>query len=208
MQPRVTAVLVARNGAKYLPRTLAAIAAQTRRPDSVIVVDADSSDDSLAIMAESGPAQIADARGQRTFGGALSSAIQTVAPQASESEWLWLLTHDSAPDPNALSALLGAVEIAPSVAVAGPKLVRWDNPSVISRFGETLTPLGRSVGLVTNELDQAQHDVQSDTLGVAGAGMLVRRQVWVDLGGFDPKLTSVDAALDFCVRVRLALMLG
>lgn len=204
MQPRVTAVLVARNGAKYLPRTLAAIAAQTRRPDSVIAVDADSSDNSLAIMAESAPAQIADAHGQRTFGGAISSALQTAAPQASENEWLWLLAHDSAPDPHALSALLGAVEIAPSVAVAGPKLVRWDNPSVISNFGETLTPLGRSVGLVNDELDQAQHDVQTDTLGVAGAGMLVRRQVWAALGGFDPKLTSVDAALDFCVRARLA----
>ncbi|QAV69963.1 glycosyltransferase family 2 protein [Salinibacterium sp. UTAS2018] len=204
MQPRVTAVLVARNGAKYLPRTLAAIAAQTRRPDSVIAVDADSSDDSLSIMANSASAQIADAHDQRTFGSAVASALHSAVPQSAENEWLWLLTHDSAPDPHALAALLGAVEIAPSVAVAGPKLVRWDNPSVISNFGETLTPLGRAVGLVTDELDQAQHDVQTDTLGVAGAGMLVRRQVWNALGGFDPKLTSVDAALDFCVRARLA----
>ncbi|MEV8253437.1 glycosyltransferase family 2 protein [Rhodoglobus sp. NPDC076762] len=204
MQPRVTAVLVARNGAKYLPSTLAAIAAQTRRPESMIVVDADSSDNSLAIMAESAPTQIVDAHGQRTFGGAISRALHAAAPQASENEWLWLLAHDSAPDPLALRALLGAVEIAPSVAVAGPKLVRWDDPSVISNFGETLTPLGRSVGLVNDELDQAQHDVQTDTLGVAGAGMLVRREVWAALGGFDPKLTSVDAALDFCVRARLA----
>ncbi|EAR24803.1 regulatory protein [marine actinobacterium PHSC20C1] len=204
MQPRVTAVLVARNGAKYLPRTLAAIAAQTRRADSLIAVDADSHDESLSIMVESAPAQISDSHGRKTFGGALSQALQTAAPQAAENEWLWLLSHDSAPDPGALRALLGAVEIAPSVAVAGPKLVRWDNPAVISNFGESLTPLGRSLGLVNDELDQAQHDILTDTLGVAGAGMLVRRQVWTALGGFDPKLTSVDAALDFCVRARLA----
>ncbi|TQO20783.1 GT2 family glycosyltransferase [Rhodoglobus vestalii] len=204
MQPRVTAVIVARNGAKYLPRTLAAIAVQTRRPDSVIAVDADSSDDSLAIMVASAPAQVDDARGHRTFGGAIAHALQAAAPQPAENEWLWLLTHDSAPDPDALRGLLGAVEIAPSVAVAGPKLVRWDNPAVISSFGESLTPLGRSLGLVDNELDQAQHDVQTDKLGVAEAGMLVRRQVWSALGGFDPKLTTVDAALDLCVRARLA----
>ncbi|WP_202800908.1 glycosyltransferase [Salinibacterium sp. PAMC 21357] len=204
MQPRVTAVIVARNGAKYLPRTLAAIAAQHRRPDSVIAVDADSSDESLSIMVASAPAQIADAHGRRTFGGAIAQALQTAAPQAAEDEWLWLLSYDSAPDQNALSALLGAVEIAPSVAVAGPKLVRWDDPTTITNFGESLTPLGRSLGLVNDELDQAQHDVQTDALGVAGAGMLVRRHVWAALGGFDPKLPSVDAALDFCVRARLA----
>jgi GT2 family glycosyltransferase len=204
MQPRVTAVIVARNGAKYLPRTLAALAAQTRRPDSVVAVDAASSDNSLAIMVESAPAQVADAHGHRTFGGAIARAVQSAAPQTAENEWLWLLSYDSAPDPHALRALLGAVEIAPSVAIAGPKLVRWDDPALIASFGESLTPLGRSLRLVNNELDQAQHDVQTDILGVAGAGMLVRRQVWSALGGFDPALTSVDAALDFCVRARLA----
>src|SRR5690606_25036902 len=56
----------------------------------------------------------------------------------------------------------------------------------------------------TDELDQAQYDVQSDFLAVAAGGMLVRRSVWTALGGFDPGLPSVDAALDFSVRARLA----
>ena len=39
MQPRVTAILVAHEGAQFLERTLAALAAQTRRPDQVVAVD-------------------------------------------------------------------------------------------------------------------------------------------------------------------------
>jgi hypothetical protein len=204
MQPRVTVVLVARNGAQYLPRTLAALAAQTRRPDAVIYVDASSSDASAGLLIEAAPTQLVTTPGRRSFGGAIAHALQVAAPAPVDNEWLWLLGHDNAPDSRALSALLGAVEVAPSVAVAGPKLMRWDEPDVIASFGETITRLGRSVELVAGELDQAQYDIQSDILGVAAGGMLVRRQVWVALGGFDPSLPSVDAALDFSVRARLA----
>ncbi len=201
MQPRVTAVLVARNGAQYLPRTLAALAAQVRRPDSIIYVDADSSDSTSQLLSDY---QVVTTPGRRSFGGAVTHALQVAAPPTAENEWLWLLGHDNAADPGALSALLGAVEVAPSVAIAGPKLMRWDEPDVIASFGETLTNFGRSLPLVANELDQAQHDVQSDLLGVAAGGMLVRRSVWTTLGGFDNALPTVDAALDFAVRARLA----
>jgi GT2 family glycosyltransferase len=203
MQPRVTAVLIARNGAQYLPRTLAALAAQTRRPDSVIYVDVDSSDASAELLLAADPALVTTP-GRRSFGAAVAHALQVASPRATDGEWLWLLGHDNAPAPGALSALLGAVEVAPSVAIAGPKLMRWDEPAVIASFGESLTRLGRSVSLVSGELDQAQHDVQSDLLGVAAGGMLVRRQVWTALGGFDPALPSVDGALDFSLRARLA----
>ena len=115
-----------------------------------------------------------------------------------------MLSHDNAPTPGALAALLGAVEVAPSVAVAGPKLMEWDRPDYISSFGKTVTPLGATIELVESELDQAQHDRTSDVLAVSGHGMLVRRSVWEALGGFDPALPSIDAALDFCIRVRLA----
>ena len=204
MQPKVTAVLVARNGAQYLPTTLASLAAQVRRPDSVIYVDAKSSDASrsaLAAAASNGLVVMAD-RG--TFGGAVAHGVRAPAIQAGENDWLWLLGHDNAPHPRALSALLAAVEVAPSVAVAGPKLMRWDSPDTIAAYGESMTPFGHSVPLATDELDQAQFDLHSDLLAVSAGGMLVRRQVWAALGGFDPGLPSTDAALDFCVRARLA----
>jgi len=204
MQPRVIAVLVARNGAQYLPRTLAALAAQTRRPDAVLLVDASSSDDSGALLASASPGGVVTTPGRSSFGGAVAYALQVAPPQAGENEWLWLLGHDNAADPSALSAMLGAVEVAPSVAIAGPKLMRWDERHVIASFGETVTAYGRSVDLVSGELDQAQHDLHSDLLAVAAGGMLVRRSVWTALGGFDPGLPSIDAALDFAVRARLA----
>jgi GT2 family glycosyltransferase len=204
MQPSVTAVLVVRNGSRHLPRTLAALAAQTRRPDSVVLVDAGSTDDSAGLLRDAGLGPVTATPGRRSFGSAVAHGVSTLAPAAGKDDWLWILGHDNAPAPTALSALLGAVEVAPSVAVAGPKLMRWDDGAVIASFGESVTRFGRSVPLVADELDQAQHDIQSDLLGVAAGGMLVRRNVWDALAGFDPGLPSVDAALDLCVRARLA----
>ncbi|MHB1173096.1 MAG: glycosyltransferase [Lacisediminihabitans sp.] len=204
MQPRVTAILVARTGAAYLERTLAALDRQTRRPDSVIAVDAGSTDQSVELLAASGPTQLVSTAAKAGFGDAVAHALHVAGPTASADDWLWLLAHDNAPEPNALEQLLGAVEIAPSVAVAGPKLMRWDQPDVIAEFGESMTKFGASVPLVEGELDQFQHDVQDDVLGVAVGGMLVRRSLWTALGGFDPGLPSIDAGLDFSIRARLA----
>ncbi len=208
MQPRVTAVLVARNGAQYLPITLAALAAQTRRPDAVIPVDVSSSDLSPELLLAAYPTQLVRAAARSSFGSAVAQALSAVpqspVPGHSDNEWLWLLGHDNAPHPGALSALLGAVEVAPSVAVAGPKLMHGDDRDFIARFGETMTRLGRSLPVVAGELDQAQHDIQSDMLGVSAAGMLVRRSTFAQLGGFDPALPSADAGLDFSIRARLA----
>ncbi|WP_411699978.1 glycosyltransferase [Conyzicola sp.] len=204
MQPRVTAILVARNGAGYLERTLAALAAQTRRPDSTLFTDDGSTDGSDSILARADATVFVPAASARSFGSAVANALRVAAPDGDKDSWLWLLAHDNAPAPDALAALLGAVEIAPSVAVAGPKLMRWQTSDVIESYGETITTFGASVSLVSGELDQAQHDRHNDMLAVSAGGMLVRESVWLALGGFDPALPSVDAALDFCIRVRLA----
>ena len=204
MQPRVTAILVARNGAAYLDRTLAALTRQVRRPDSLIVVDAGSSDATTALLGSAQPTTFVTARSRSTLGQSIAQGLAAAGASDTDNDWLWLLTHDNAPDPRALAELLGAVEIAPSVAVAGPKLMRWDRPDTIAAYGSTITRFGASVDLVVDELDQAQHDRSSDLLALAAGGLLVRRSVWAKLGGFDPALAHVDAALDFCIRVRLA----
>ncbi|WP_345763844.1 glycosyltransferase family 2 protein [Diaminobutyricibacter sp. McL0608] len=204
MYPRVTAIIVARTGGDRLQRTLDALKAQTRQPDVVIAVDCASTDDAAQLLADFGPTHLVSVREKLPFGAAVATGVRVTPPAAGDHDWLWLLAQDTAPEPDALEALLGAVEVSPSVAAAGPKLVEWDAPHTIREFGEAMTQFGAAVNLVENELDQAQHDGLSDVLGVSPAGLIVRQSLWDELGGFDPALPAVDDGLDFCVRVRLA----
>jgi GT2 family glycosyltransferase len=204
MQPRVTAILVARNGAKHLERTLEALKSQTRPPDIVVTVDCGSTDATADMLAAFGPTKFISADADLTFGQAINAAVRVIAQPQDDNEMLWLLAQDAAPEPTALAVLLGELEIAPSVAVAGPKIMEWDASDYIHEFGQSITPFGATVTLVESELDQGQHDDLSDVLAVSAAGMLVRHTVWEQLGGFDPALPVVDDSLDFCIRVRLA----
>jgi GT2 family glycosyltransferase len=203
MQPRVTAILVVRNGEEWLDRTLPALAAQTRRPDDFVLVDAASSDTSAARLAAAGPTRFVTAPAL-SFGAAVSHGLRSLAPVESPDEWLWLLTADTAPEPRALERLLAAVEVAPAVSIAGPKLVDVDDPTTLLSYGESISRLGETVRLVDGELDQAQYDADGDVLGVTSSAMLVRRSAWAQLGGFDPGLPTTDAGLDFSIRTRLA----
>ncbi|MFC6354821.1 glycosyltransferase [Luethyella okanaganae] len=204
MYPRVTAILVARNGAAHLPRTLDALSTQTRRPDSIVTVDCGSTDSTAELLAEFGPTHFIAAGEELSFGDAVATAVRVTAPPTSNNELLWLIAQDSAPEPDALAALVGALEIAPSVAIVGPKQMDWDRADYFREFGESMTRYGASISLVGQELDQAQHDILSDVMAVGAGGMLVRHRVWEQLGGFDPALPVVDDALDLCVRARLA----
>ena len=204
MQARVTAIIVARNGAAHLERTLEALRRQTRQPDTVIAVDCGSQDATAALLTAYGPTHFISADSDLSFGAAIALANRVLTEPEGDHELLWLLAQDSAPEPAALESLVGELEIAPSVAAAGPKVMEWIADDYIHDFGQSMTPYGTSVTLVESELDQEQHDYMSDVLAVSAGGMLVRRTVWESLGGFDPALPVVDDALDFCVRVRLA----
>ncbi|ANP71618.1 glycosyltransferase [Cryobacterium arcticum] len=204
MQARVTAIIVARNGASHLERTLEALRQQTRQPDTVVAVDCGSSDATSDLLAAFGPTHFISADSSLSFGAAINAAVRVIGEPTGDHELLWLLAQDSAPEPGALQNLVGELEIAPSVAVAGPKIMEWVADDYIHDFGESMTPYGSTVTLVESELDQEQHDGMSDVLAVSAAGMLVRHTVWNRLGGFDPALPVVDDSLDFCVRVRLA----
>ncbi|WP_461189527.1 glycosyltransferase family 2 protein [Arthrobacter sp. Z4-13] len=203
--------MVAHNGSAYLPKNLAALEGQTRPADHVIGVDTGSRDNSQVLLEQAlGPAHVVSHRGKSGMGAAVSAALAELAPWRGDhgngsSEWIWLLHDDAAPAPEALAELLLAVERAPSVTVAGCKQLDWhaerrlvDVGLSTSRWAERLTLID------ADELDQGQYDGRSDTFAVNSAGMLVRRDVWEQLGGFDPALPGSGDDVDFCWRNRLA----
>ncbi|RJT80949.1 glycosyltransferase [Arthrobacter cheniae] len=211
-QLRVTAVVVAHNGAEYLPETLESLERQTRPADFCVGVDAGSTDTSASILQLHLPvgSPVVGAPARAGFGTAVRTGVGEIpvrgtADGTGDGDWLWLLHDDSAPEPGALAEMLLAVERAPSVTVAGAKQVAWNDRRELIDVGLSISRWAERLTLIdVDEHDQGQYDARSDVFAVNSAGMLVRRDVWDALGGFDPALHGVGDDVDLCWRNRLA----
>ncbi|RDS62077.1 glycosyltransferase [Streptomyces sp. M7] len=132
-------------------------------------------------------------------------------PHGEPVQWLWLLHDDSAPEPDALAQLLRVVENehelgrGDDIAVVGPKLRGWYDRRALLEVGVTIANSGRRwTGLDRREQDQGQHDHVRPVLSVSTAGMLVRRDVFEELGGFDRHLPLMRDDVDLCWRATAA----
>ncbi|WP_309061885.1 glycosyltransferase family 2 protein [Streptomyces sp.] len=131
-------------------------------------------------------------------------------PHGEPVQWLWLLHDDCAPEPDALARLLRVVENEyelgrDDVAVVGPKLRGWYDRRQLLEVGVSIANSGRRwTGLDRREQDQGQHDHVRPVLSVSTAGMLVRRDVFDRLGGFDRHLPLMRDDVDLCWRAHSA----
>ncbi|WP_309109441.1 glycosyltransferase family 2 protein [Zhihengliuella sp.] len=205
---RVTAVVATHNGAAFLPRTLEALAAQTRPVDACIGVDASSRDGSADLLEELLPDGATVVRTvPRGFGHSVAEGLRGRLPeaQADLQDWIWLIHDDSAPAHDALEHLLRAVETSPSVTIAGCKQLDADRPRRLLDVGLSMSRAGERLTMIeADELDQGQYDNRSDAFAVNSAGLLIRRDAWELLDGFDPALPGIGDDLDLAWRNRLA----
>ncbi|HLN78650.1 MAG TPA: glycosyltransferase family 2 protein [Nocardioidaceae bacterium] len=205
----VTALLVSHNGARWLPAVLEGLSSQTREPDQVLAVDTGSADATLELLTSSlGAESIIGAPARTTYPEAVALGLSHLPPAAGvpdEPEWVWLLHDDCRPAPDALERLLETAERNPSVSILGPKLREWPSLRRLLEVGITMSGTGRrETGLERGEYDQGQHDRTRDVLAVNSAGMLVRREVLDELGGFDRRLPMFGNDLDFGWRAARA----
>ena len=87
----------------------------------------------------------------------------------------------------------------------GPKARDLADRDVILEAGVTIDGVGRRItGIEPREADQGQHDGDRDVLAVGSVGMLIRRDVWDLVGGFDTDMGLFAEDVDFCWRVHAA----
>ncbi|MEV6574127.1 glycosyltransferase [Streptomyces sp. NPDC051577] len=235
----VTAVLVAHDGARWLPRALAGLLGQERPAQNHVAADTGSADESARLLTEAlGSDRVLHLARRTGFGTAVDEAARTAGvltpedlpylkrpsgwdpvsrtwrddaydlpelPHGEPVQWLWLLHDDCAPEPDTLAELLRVAEENPDAAVIGPKLRGWYDKKQLLEAGVTIARSGRRwTGLDRREQDQGQHDQIRPVLSVSTAGMLVRRDVYDALGGFDRRLPLMRDDVDLCWRVQSA----
>jgi GT2 family glycosyltransferase len=213
----VTAVIVAHDGAAWLPRVIGSLLEQSRPVQRVVAVDTGSRDRSGSVLAGLLGQSVVFGMDRTTgYGAAVARALQhraatvsvpgSSAPSAPGNvEWVWLLHDDSEPAHDALEQLLrGAVETR-SAGVIGPKIRDWADHQVVLEAGVAIDTAGRRItGIEPREVDQGQHDGDRDCLAVGSAGMMIRRDVWDSAGGFDTDMGLFREDVDFCWRVHAA----
>lgn len=204
MHTTVAALLVSHDGERWLPAVISGLQSQTAPVDRVVAIDTGSKDGSASLL-ESAFDEVVRVPGSTSFPQAVRLGLEQLAASGAYCEWVWILHDDANPEPGALAALLAAAGDHPDADVLGPKLREWPSLKRLLELGVTISGTGRrETGLERGEYDQGQHDEVRPVLAVNTAGMLVRRSVLEELGGFDDQLPIFGNDVDFGWRAATA----
>ncbi len=125
--PSTSVVVVTHRRPAQLAQSLAVLAAQTRRPDHLIVVDNDA-DPAVAELVAGQPLASTYLGSRRNLGGAGGFALGMLHALAAGADWIWLADDDGRPADEAVLAELlagagrhGLAEVSPMVCdIADP----------------------------------------------------------------------------------------
>jgi N-acetylglucosaminyl-diphospho-decaprenol L-rhamnosyltransferase len=208
---RIDYVLVAYRSSSDLPGCLASIGADAPSDAGVIVVDNASPDDPGAVI-EAHPVKARLVRSDRNlgFGGGCN-----LGARHSDADALFFVNPDARLEPGVSAALAAALERDARAAVAAPRVVdptgqsraasAGAEPSLRSTVGHFLL-IGRLpvLGRLFRPLHLADGARQATPDWVSAAAMLVRRDPFEQIGGFDERIFLYMEDVDLCRRLRSA----
>ena len=122
------------------------------------------------------------------------------AASQSQSEFVAFLNPDMRVDPHWLTGLVEKVGSEPDVVCASSKILDWDGSRI--DFGGTLLQFlghGRADGYQDPDLDA--YDQVHYILAPCGGAMLINRQLFLEVGGFDEDFTAYFEDLDLGWRL-------
>lgn len=148
------------------------------------------------------------------FGAGNNFAIRPALASDDPPEFVYLLNSDAFPEPDAVVALLEFMETHPRVGIAGSGLNGPNGEPHISAFRfpslESEALGGARLGLLTRLMPEREIAIlprpestrQVDWL--AGASMMIRRQVLEEVGLFDERFFLYFEETDLCRRAWLS----
>jgi GT2 family glycosyltransferase len=199
--PAVVAVLVTRDPGPWFETVLRAWARQDYEELSVLVLVSGGTTDPTPLVARHLPsAFVRRLPEDHGFGAAANHAAAMV-----EGAAFFLLCHDDcAPDPDAVHTMVEE-SFRSNAGVVTPKMVRWDDPSVLLHVGMGADKTGAVVErVVAGEVDHGQHDAVRDVFVAPGGCTLIRADLFGELGGYDTGMVAMGEDLDLSWRAQVA----
>ncbi len=214
-QPVLSILIISYNTREMTLACLRSVAAQTRTPHEVIVLDNASADGSAAAIA----AEFPDVRLLAEDENHGFARANNIAAKHAKGEYLLLLNPDTVVLDGALDRLLAFARRLPAAKIWGGRTVFADgslNPASCWRRmtlwnlfcrATGLTGIFRNSALFNSEgyggwdrMTEREVDI------VTGCLFLLARDDWTRLDGFDPALFMYAEEADLCLRARKTIL--
>lgn len=202
--PSLAIVILNWNGRHLLQRFLPSVL-QYSAGAEIIVADNASTDDSIPFLKEHYPqVRVIQNEENLGFAGGYNAALQEV-----EADLFCLLNSDVKVTAGWLAPVLELLAENPSIGIVQPKIRDLNQPThfeyagaaggFLDYFGY---PFCRGRIFQSLEADRGQYDDTCEIFWATGACMFIRREVFRELGGFDPDYFAHQEEVDLCWRAR------
>jgi GT2 family glycosyltransferase len=199
--PRVAILVLNFNGKQLLRECLDSLRKTSYGNFEVLVVDNGSTDGSQSYLKESFPwAKLIALDQNYGFCGGYNIASRLV-----KSEFLLFINNDIATaDSGWLDHMVETILSLPNIAVVGAKQLIASKKDTIENVGGSFFRWQGGSRIGFGELDKHQYDdVEVEPFYISGAALLIRRELFLQCGGFDPKMFAYGEDLDLCWRLRI-----
>ncbi len=193
-----TIVIVNWNGGRDLPDCLRSIAAQSSPPLETVLVDNSSTDGSVEVVEAEFPwVRVMRLPTNQGFGAAINIAAASI-----DAGFIAILNPDVVLDQTWIEVIDAAFALDPTVGIVGTKLLFPDGITIQHAGGMLRRPLmladHRGYRQPDNPSDMAPVDVEY----VTGAALVIRRECFEALRGFDDRFFLYFEETDLCARAR------
>lgn len=201
---QIAVVVLNYNGKNYLSRFLPGLILNSPQAD-IIIADNASTDDSVTFLRENYP-EIKLILLKENFGftGGYNRAIVEIP-----NKWVILLNSDVEVTPDWITPLESYLEQHPNCAAIQPKILSYSDRNTFDYAGASggfIDSLGypfcRGRIFDTVEQDAGQYNDVREIAWATGAAMLVRKKLFLDIGGFDENFFAHMEEIDLCWRLR------
>lgn len=203
----VQVVILNWNGSGHLRRFLPSVLRDLPAGAGVVVADNGSDDDSLQVLRDEFPqVGIVALDANYGFAGGYNRALRQ-----SDADYVVLLNSDVETSPGWLEPLVAALDADERLFAVQPKIKSLrarDSFEYAGACGGFIDSFGypfcRGRLFDTVEADRGQYDTFTECFWASGACMACRRNVFLDLGGFDEAFFAHMEEIDICWRARRA----
>jgi GT2 family glycosyltransferase len=199
----IAIVILNWNGKNFLEKFLPSVLKYSDDA-RVIIADNGSTDDSVSFLrSEFEGIEIIQLEKNYGFAGGYNEALKQI-----DSKYYLLLNSDIEVTPNWLNPLYECIQVE-NVAGCQPKVLSYHNKTMFEHAGASGGYLDRNYfpfcrGRIFDQFehDEGQYDGKTEIFWATGAALLIKAELFHEVGGFDEAFFAHMEEIDLCWRIK------